>query len=71
MDERIKVWLLDIIKAIEEIENFFKDYPNDYTIFEKDLLRRRAVERNTEIMGEAINRIFKVDPNFPLIEVKK
>ena len=71
MDERIKVWLLDIIKAIEEIENFFKDYPNDYTIFEKDLLRRRAVERNTEIMGEAINRIFKVDPNFPLIEGKE
>ena len=26
----------------------------------------RAVERNVEIMGEAINRILKIDPNFPL-----
>ena len=43
----------------------------DYTVFEKDFLRRRAVERNTEIMGEAINRIFKVDPEFPIPEGKE
>ena len=43
----------------------------DYTVFEKDYLRRSAVERKAEIMGEAINRIFKVDPEFPIVEGKE
>ena len=71
MDERIQVWLLDIKRAIEEVESFFENYPMDYTVFEKDFLRRSAVERKAEIMGEAINRIFKVDPDFPIPEGKE
>lgn len=30
------------------------------------MLRQRAVERNIEIMGDAINRILKHDPDFSL-----
>ena len=71
MDKRIYVWLIDIKRAIEEVETFFENYPMDYTVFEKDFLRRRAVERNAEIMGEAINRIFKADPSFPIPEGKE
>ncbi|MCH5242657.1 MAG: hypothetical protein J1F67_09605 [Muribaculaceae bacterium] len=56
MDERIQVWLLDIKRAIEEVESFFENYPMDYTVFEKDYLRRSAVERKAEIMG--INQKF-------------
>lgn len=37
-----------------------------YDVFEKDYLRRSAVERKAEIMGEAINRILKVRRDFPL-----
>lgn len=66
MDERIQVLLLDVMKAITELDDFFKNYPQDYNVFEKDFLRRRAVERNTEIMGEAINRILKIDPDFTI-----
>lgn len=64
MDAKIHVLLLDIMNAIKELDEFFINYPRDYNLFEKDILRRRAVERNTEIMGEAINRILKIDPNF-------
>ena len=71
MDERISVWLLDIKKAIEEVESFFENYPMNYTVFEKDFLRRRAVERNAEIMGEAINRILKANPDFQIPEGKE
>lgn len=66
MDEYIAVCLYDIKSAIEEMEGYFKDYPMRYDVFEKDYLRRSAVERKTEIMGEAINRILKMQRDFPL-----
>ncbi|OAV68229.1 hypothetical protein Barb6XT_01110 [Bacteroidales bacterium Barb6XT] len=34
--------------------------------FSNDILRQRAVERNIEIMGEAINRILKANSTFQL-----
>lgn len=66
MDEYIAVYLYDIRRAIEEVESFFDGYPMRYDVFEKDYLRRSAVERKTEIMGEAINRILKIKHDFPL-----
>lgn len=53
MDEYIAVYLYDVKSAIEEVESYFVDYPMRYDVFEKDYLRRSAVERKAEIMGEA------------------
>lgn len=66
MDEYIPIYLTDVKIAIEELESYFNDYPMRYDIFVKDFLRRSAVERKVEIMGEAINRILKIDKDFPL-----
>lgn len=66
MDEYIAVYLYDVKKAIEEMESYFEGYPMRYEVFEKDYLRRSAVERKAEIMGEAINRILKIRHDFPL-----
>lgn len=66
MDNRIPKYLEDIRLSIEELEEFFKDYPNRFDVFEKDSLRIRAVERSVEIIGEAINRIMKIEANFPI-----
>lgn len=66
MDEYIEIYLCDIKRAIEELESYFEGYPMRYEVFEKDYLRRSAVERKTEIMGEAINRILKIQHDFPL-----
>lgn len=66
MDEYLAVYLYDVKRAIEEVETYFVDYPMRYDVFEKDFLRRSAVERKAEIMGEAINRILKIQPDFPL-----
>lgn len=63
-DEYILKHLQDVLDAINELESFFKDYPKRFDVFEKDRLRICAVERKTEIMGEAINRIRKKDPDF-------
>ena len=65
MDDYIAVYLYDVKRAIKEVESYFADYPMRYDIFEKDYLRRSAVERKTEIVGEAINRILKIQHDFP------
>lgn len=65
-DEYILKHLQDVLDAINELESFFADFPKRFDLFEKDGLRICAVERKTEIMGEAINRILKRDPSFQL-----
>lgn len=70
MDEFIAVYIYDVKRAIEEVESYFVGYTMRYDIFENDYLRRSAVERKTEIMGEAINRILKIQRDFPLPNAK-
>ncbi len=70
MDEYIEKYLYDVLNATEEIESFFEKQPKRFENFQKDILRQRAVERNVEIMGEAINRILKLEPAFPLPNAK-
>jgi len=55
MDENIKTWLYDTLNAIVEIDSFFEDQPKVFVAYQKDLRTKRAVERNIEIIGEAMN----------------
>ena len=64
MDEYIEKHLIDVLNATNEVETYFADAPKLFQNFQKDMLRQRAVERNIEIKGEAINRILKVDLKF-------
>ncbi|WOC51432.1 hypothetical protein BPO_0785 [Bergeyella porcorum] len=61
MQIEVKKWLYDIQSAIVEIESYFNDYPKDFFIFQQNIMMKRAVERNLEIIGEATNRILKID----------
>lgn len=60
--EVILTYLQDVLDAINDMQSCFVDFPNRYDLFEKDIMRKCVVERKTEIMGEAINRIKKADP---------
>ena len=71
MDTEIKAWLYDVLKAIDEIDSFFIDRPKNFIEFQSDLRTKRAVERNIEIVGEAVNRIIKKDDNFQLSNSRK
>ena len=59
--EEVLTYLQDILDAINDMESCFVGFPNRYDLFEKDIMRKCVVERKTEIMGEAINRIRKAD----------
>ncbi|MCL1832914.1 MAG: DUF86 domain-containing protein [Leptospirales bacterium] len=65
MDKDIKIYLSDIERSINEIFGFLPE-KRDFVEFQKDLKTRKAVERNIEIIGEAMNRILKIDPQFPI-----
>lgn len=71
MDEKILKWLYDIKIAIEEIEGFFIDVPKDFNQYSSNLILKRAVERDLEIIGEAVNRILKQNPEFPIVSARK
>ena len=71
MDENINKHLHDILDAINEIESFFGDKPKYFNEFCNDLCLRRAVERDIEIIGEAMNRILKENRNITITNSRK
>ena len=70
MDNEVKTWLKDIEQAISEINSFIPEIKN-FKDFQKDLKTKRAVERNIEIIGEAMTRILKADPNINITDTRK
>ena len=71
MDENINKHLHDILDAINEIELFFGDKPKYFNEFCNDLCLRRAVERDIEIIREAMNRILKENRNIAITNSRK
>jgi uncharacterized protein with HEPN domain len=71
MDERIAKWLYDIQVDIEEIEQYFQIYEKDFATFRGNIILKRAIERNLEIIGEAMNRILTKDPDFPIEDSRR
>jgi uncharacterized protein with HEPN domain len=69
MDIRIQTWIYDIQQSIDEINSFLGDN-RDFKAYQKDLKTKKAVERNLEIIGEAVNRILKLDPEFKIKNAK-
>lgn len=70
MEVEIKAWAYDILAAIQEIEVFLKDTPS-FEAYQVDLKTRRAIERNLEIIGEAMNRMLKKNERIALTDARK
>jgi len=70
MKHDIKVWLQDIDRSIEEIFEFLPSNRN-FLEFQNDLKTKKAIERNLEIIGEALNRILKDNPKIKITDSRK
>ncbi|OMQ13292.1 DUF86 domain-containing protein [[Flexibacter] sp. ATCC 35103] len=71
MDSNIKTWLFDILSSINEIESYFVNQSMQFQNYQKDLRTKRAVERNIEIIGEAMNRILKENNEIQISDSRK
>lgn len=70
MGKEVKTWLEDIKQAIDEIEGFMPE-KRDFFEFKKDLKTRKAIERNIEIIGEAVKRILNMNPEIDITTARK
>ncbi|MDE6369235.1 MAG: DUF86 domain-containing protein [Muribaculaceae bacterium] len=71
MDERVGKYLSDILQAVIEIEEATESRSKDFTVFLDDFVYRKFVERNIEIIGEAMNRILKISPDIRITSARK
>lgn len=71
MNEKVLKCLYDIKMAIDEVDSFFVNKEKSFQEYKNDLKLRRAIERNLEIIGEAMNRILKEDQDFKIINARK
>lgn len=70
MDIEIKKYLFDIKESIDSIEAFLGD-KLDFNLYMADKMLRRAVEREFEIIGEAMSRIEKSDPSIEILSKRQ
>ncbi|MEX1192046.1 MAG: HepT-like ribonuclease domain-containing protein [Brumimicrobium sp.] len=63
MQPKLLKFILDIETVIEEIESIKSKTDNNYFKFNQDVILQRAIERDLEIIGEAIRRIIEIEPN--------
>jgi len=70
MQLKISKYLLDIRTSIDSIYEYIGEQRNfDVYLANKQL--RRSVERELEIIGEAVNNILQLDPSIPIDNARK
>jgi uncharacterized protein with HEPN domain len=70
MKKKILKWLLDIQVSVEAIRYYIGEEPS-FEVFLSDRMMRKAVEREFEIIGEAVNRILKQHPEIAISNARK
>lgn len=70
MQHSVEMYLLDISNSIDSIFEYLGEERN-FQFYESNKLLRRAVERELEIIGEATNRIIKINPNIDISDSRR
>jgi uncharacterized protein with HEPN domain len=70
MNSEIQKFLFDIQVSIDSIETYLGG-KRDFNIYKTNKMLRRAVEREFEIIGEALNQIEKIDSNVEISSKKQ
>ena len=71
MQPKVLKYLLDIESIISEIETIKVRIGTDFTVFANDIILQRAVERELEIIGEAVRKLIELRPDIEISSSKK
>lgn len=71
MDDEITKYLTDISNCIEHIEIFMSTRPRQFQTFCEDICFRSAVQWEIAIIGEAMNRILKINPDIAITSARR
>jgi uncharacterized protein with HEPN domain len=70
MQLEIQKYLFDIQTSIDSINEYLGD-KRDFNHYQNNKLLRRGIERELEIIGEAANRILKIDSDIEIDNARK
>jgi uncharacterized protein with HEPN domain len=70
MKREIRKYLFDIKTSIDSINEYLGDQ-RDFFEYQKNKLLRRGIEREIEIIGEAMNRALKLDPDLDILNARQ
>lgn len=71
MQPKVLKYLLDIESIISEIETIKARVGSDFNSLAQDIILQRAVERELEIIGEAVRKLLELSPNIEISTSKK
>ena len=71
MTERLLKSLYDIRIAMDEITSFFENRSKVFEVYKRDVLLKRGIERNLEIIGEAMSRILTEDATVEIRDARR
>lgn len=71
MDKKVIKYLEDILNAVDEINTFVSNYPRRFDVFCNTPILIRAVQMNIAIIGEAMNRILKIQDDLPITSARQ
>lgn len=69
MTDKTKKYLHDILVSVESIEDFTNGV--DFFQYQEEKIIKRAVEREFEIIGEAMSRLIKIDKDIKISSAKR
>lgn len=64
--DKLTTFLYDILSSCQEIEEETDLRGKNFETFCNDRVYRRFVERNFEIIGEAVNKLLKLNPDIEI-----
>ncbi|MFT4681747.1 MAG: hypothetical protein ACI9FU_001890 [Granulosicoccus sp.] len=71
MTERLLKSLYDIKGAIDEIDSYFSSREKRFDVYKAEILLRRGIERNLEVIGEAMGRILKENESIKITDARR
>lgn len=70
MDKEIKKLLFDVAESISAIDQYIGK-PRQFQLYDNNPMLQDAVERNLEIIGEAISRILRLKPDINISNARR